>query len=201
MIVVGFQKIIKAHKYIFQTASFQKWSKRCSLLLNLWDFCTGMADEVCYQSHKALLILSQLWWSLTLNSTNLAIVVPEVVHLHILSNANYIFDLKKKRLFLSHQAPFPSLQIAETFSQGHFSAHTALLVGFLPFYFFLFFFNKKKHPYKISITIYGKGCYTVVLTLAFTEMKRRDRLMMKTFQGHHRYGIAFSLGQSVFQIA
>jgi len=100
-----------------------------------------MADEVCYQSQKTLLILSQLQWLLTLNGTNLAIVVPEVVHLHILSNANYIFDLKKKAVFIPTKPPFPpSLLTVETFSQGHVSAHTALLVGFFSFHFLLPFF-------------------------------------------------------------
>lgn len=77
------------------------------MLLNLWDFSTGMAAELCYQSHKALLILSQLQWLLTLNGTNLAIVVPEVVHLHILSNGNYIFDLKKMTVFIPSKPRFP----------------------------------------------------------------------------------------------
>lgn len=133
-----FHELIKAHKYIFHTASFQKWSKHCSLLLNLWDFSTGMADEVCYQSHKALLILSQLQWLLTLNGTNLAIVVPEVVHLHIFSNANYIFDLKK-RLVLSPTSPLSLLPDSRSIFTGPFLCLHCLASGsffsfFFPFY-------------------------------------------------------------------
>lgn len=73
-----------------------------------WALSCWNIRDTSRQSQGAL-ILSQLWWLLTFNHINSFSVVPSVMHLHIFSNANYIFDLKikKEQNIISCNFPFP----------------------------------------------------------------------------------------------
>lgn len=81
---------MKGPKYISQIGSLKS-----DLRFHLGIFALECSKwQVIKQ--KVLLILSAFWRLLILNGTNLISVVLWVMHLHIFSNANYIFDLKKE---------------------------------------------------------------------------------------------------------
>lgn len=89
-----FQKRIKAPKSVFHRGSLQRD------LSPLPHAGTWALLHLQCQKHELPItegawILSQRWWLVILKDTNLVRVVLWVLHLHIFSNAYYVFDLKK----------------------------------------------------------------------------------------------------------